>query len=181
MSHSRSFGNVAKNPGNNHSRVFKAAIKEAESFLDEALKAGLVDRYDVVLEEKLNYRIYTFKIAGPQSGVRYENKSLLSGTWCDVAKTEKGEIEPRKKLFDYYLRIIQTHETGVVKMELTVQGFSRHAERIGKVPAVELTQIDRRKTTPFFRSASNLMVGMKPIMDARAQKYIRKLDRLTRP
>ncbi len=181
MSHRHLFRNSAQTAEGSFLAVFEAAIKEAEGFLAEARKAGVIDRYEADLKEKVNYRVHTFRVAGPASEVRYSNRSILSSAWSDVAKTKKGIVEPRRKLVDYYLKITQTRETGIVKVEFNVLGYGRHVNRLGAVQPVELEKFDRRKTNPFFKSTGNLMMALKPIIEAGANKYTRRLDRLTKP
>ena len=165
----------------NQSDRFDEIVAEARLFVETAKHHGYIDRYESDQEEKLKYRIYTFKIAGPLSEDRYTNASLLSSTWYSVSQTEKGIIEPRKKLFDYYLRVKQEKQKGTITLEFTVQGFSRHAKEIGNVPSLEIDKLDRRRTNCFFKKTKVLMFELRPTIEAKASQYVRKLERLTAP
>ena len=177
----KNFFEGAANRDNSAAELFTAAIEEAELFVGAAEEAELIDDSITERLEKINYRIHTFKMRGPASDIRYANRSILSGTWSDAAKTKKGIIEPRRKLYDYYLRLTQDRNSALLRMEFTVMGLGRHVKELGGVQPIELEKMDRRKTNPFFKGTARLMTELAPFIIAKAERYTAKLDRLTGP
>ena len=177
MNHSVFFREAAKS-GQQSLDFFEAVVDECASFVGEALSRKLIDRFEPERAEKINYRLHTFKIVGPMSDVRYSNRSILSSAWTDIDNTKKGVVEPRRKLVDYYLRIRQERETGLISVEFTVMGFAQHAKKMGQAEPISLIKLDKRTTNPFFAKVAHTMTGLKPIIEAHAGKYQRKLERL---
>jgi hypothetical protein len=161
--------------------IMQKAQKEAVLFLEAALKAGVIDGYDEIDKEKQERRIHTYKIRAPESEIRYSCRSLLSASWVDAAKTKKGVMEPRKKLYDYYLHLTQSKQTGAVTMEFTVMGLGRHVNDNNRVHSVTIEKMDKRKTNPFFRKTSMLMLALKPFVIDKARRFETRLERLTGP
>jgi hypothetical protein len=160
---------------------YQRLIGDVRGFFNEAAREGQIDGVTEATKDRTKERVHEFRVRGPYSAVRYENSSLRRGTWDAVRKRDQGVVEPRKKLYDYYMRVRMDKGSGNLRLEFTVQGFGAHLKNSGGAShAVDIGSFDRRKSNPFLRQAASLIQRLEPVMKASEQSYLRSLDQLTR-